>query len=71
MNRLVYIDQRSGDVFEVFTDFDGEFEQALRFVDRIGIDPIIYDRLCDIHDGARHEIEGMLIRNRRKVNNVL
>jgi hypothetical protein len=71
MSVLTYIDRRSGDLYDVFLDFEGEFEQALRYVDKIGFDPISYDRLCDIHPGARHEIEECIRHHKRRLNNHL
>lgn len=53
---LVYSDTRYGDRYEISLSPCGDFLHALRFVDRIGSDPIHYDRLPDIPIAHQHEI---------------
>lgn len=53
---LTYDDIRYGDRYEIELSHAGDFLHALRFVDRIGRDPIPYDRLSDIPQPHQHEI---------------
>lgn len=62
-----YYDERYGDVYEVYTDHDGDFVSAMRSVEAIGRDPIYYDRLIDIPPQQRNAIEN-LIQERKKLN---
>lgn len=67
MTSFTYYDERYGDTYEVYLTFEGEFEQALRYVDRIGIDPISYSSLGEIPIGARNEIEQRIITENKKI----
>lgn len=53
---LIYDDVRYGDRYEIELSPCGDFLHALRFVDRIGRDPISYDRITDIPNPHQHEI---------------
>lgn len=61
-----HYDERYGDVYEVYTDRDGNFLSACRSVEAIGRDPIYYDRLEDIPPQPRNAIENRI--QERKTN---
>lgn len=54
---LVYDDPRFGDRYEIDLSDNGDFLSAVRFVDKIGRDPIVYDALSEIPQPHRNEIE--------------
>jgi hypothetical protein len=59
-----YYDPRFGDVYEIYTDHDGNFISAARSVEGIGREPIYYDDFNDIPPLHRNEIEQLLERNK-------
>jgi len=62
MTNETYHDRRFGDTYVISIDDIGAFLGALRYVDRIGADPIQYDRLIDIPEPHRSEIRQKLSR---------
>lgn len=63
---LVYDDVRFGDRYEIELDEFGCFHAAMRYVDRLGADPIVYTRLADIPQPHRHQIEQRIWQKSRK-----
>lgn len=61
MSYYRYIDNRFGDIYEVYTnDETGDFQSATRSVETIGRDPIYYDHLTEIPQPQRNAIENLL-----------
>lgn len=50
-----HIDERYGDIYLVYV-IGGAFAFCLRHVGQIGNDPIFYDALEELPEGARHDI---------------
>lgn len=59
-NPVIYFDERTGDQYVVTLDDDGEFSHALRYVDRVGRDAIPYERLADVPDSVRYQLESLI-----------
>lgn len=57
---LTYSDNRYGDTYTIYIDDYGNFLQALRYVDTIGRDPILYEKLSDLPDAHRNAIEHLI-----------
>jgi len=57
---LIYDDTRYGDRYEVELTPQGDFLYALRFVDRIGSDPIHYCHLREIPVAHQHQIANLI-----------
>lgn len=55
-----FYDQRSGNTYDIEVDSDGNFVRALRYVDGIGLDPIVYDKIYEIPPQHRVEIEDLI-----------
>lgn len=62
---IIYEDMRFGDRYEIELDVLGDFVHAMRYVDRVGSDPIVYDRLHDIPQPHQHAIEQKIWQKRR------
>lgn len=63
---LRYYDSRFGDVYEVYTDHEGEFITACRSLDAFGRSPIYYDSLDDIPALHRGAIEQLLAERQKQ-----
>ena len=57
---ITYFDDRTGDKYVVFRDESGDFAHAQRYLDRVGCDPIPYERLADLPSCVRGAIESVL-----------
>lgn len=61
-----YYDERFGDVYEVYLNYDGSFDSACRTVEVFGRDPIYYNDLDEIPAVARAAIENVISERQRK-----
>lgn len=57
---LTYYDQRFGDIYHIRV-LGHKFLFALRYVERVGSDPITYDRIDELPDEAQNEIEQLVL----------
>lgn len=67
MTHETYHDRRFGDTYVLSLDEEtGDLVGALRYVDRIGADPIQYDHLDHIPEPHRSEIRQKLAMHKQK-----
>lgn len=56
---LTYHDQRAGDIYHIHV-LGRRFIHAFRHIGYVSQHPLVYDKVEEIPDGARHDIEQML-----------
>lgn len=61
-----YYDERFGDVYEIYTDHDGNFLTASRSLESFGRNPIYYDDIEEIPVWHRQAIEKLLEERQKK-----
>ena len=59
-----YFDERTGDLYVVQLDANGDFAHALRYVDRVGREVIAYERMAELPSYVRVAIEHELTKSK-------
>lgn len=57
---LIHEDPRSGDRYEIDITDTGVFERAVRHVDGVGRNPLIYERLTAVPQPAQNAIQYLI-----------
>lgn len=57
---IVYVDSRFGDRYELTLSPTGEFVSAIRYIDEIGRDPILYTSLAELNPHHKFQIEQII-----------
>lgn len=56
-NVINYFDERTGDLYVVQVTPSGDFAHALRYVDRVGREVVVYEHLTELPSYVRVAIE--------------
>lgn len=61
---FTFVDDRTGDTYNVNLTDDGEFQSAVRYIDRVGGDKVDYWAMGELPPQHRAEIEYRIARRR-------
>ena len=60
-----------GGTYDIMLDLSGDFEYAIRWMDRIGINPIRYNSITEIPHVHQTIMEDVILRRKRRKHRLL
>ena len=64
--RIRFYDERFADTYDIFLDDTMEFDYAIRWTDRIGVNPIHYDEVKELPGIHQYMVEDAIMQYRKK-----